>query len=164
MSFDAHASWDNLDTAQTMETRRFLLAGRFAAVLGVLAMRGGLRAAAWAAHDFLWLYPTLRRNCPWHGEVLTHFHTAERSAWLTIDDGPEPESTPRILDLLAHLGRGLGIPQRAKALAPMLPIVPTSFSSLERKRSDFLRSAAESSPRGTRSKTTPIPTPPGFGG
>jgi peptidoglycan/xylan/chitin deacetylase (PgdA/CDA1 family) len=87
-----------------METRRFLLAGRFAAVLGVLAMRGRLRAAAWAAHDFLWLYPTLRRNCPWHGEVLTHFHTAERSAWLTIDDGPEPESTPRILDLLAQHG------------------------------------------------------------
>jgi peptidoglycan-N-acetylglucosamine deacetylase len=84
-----------------METRQLLLAGRFAAVLGVLMMRGRPRAVAWGAHDFLWLYPTLRRNCSWHGEVFTRFHTAESLAWLTIDDGPEPESTPRILDLLA---------------------------------------------------------------
>ena len=78
-----------------------VLAGRLAAVLGVLAMRGRARAIAWGTHDFLWLYPTLRRNCPWHGEVLTHFHTSERAVWLTIDDGPDAEGTPKILDLLA---------------------------------------------------------------
>jgi peptidoglycan/xylan/chitin deacetylase (PgdA/CDA1 family) len=64
-------------------------------------MRGRARAIAWGAHDFLWLYPTLRRNCTWHGEVLTHFRTPERAVWLTIDDGPDAESTPKILDLLA---------------------------------------------------------------
>lgn len=78
-----------------------VLAVRLAAVLGVLSMRGRARAIAWGLHDFLWLYPTLRRNCPWHGEVLTRFDTAERLIWLTIDDGPDAEGTPRILDLLA---------------------------------------------------------------
>jgi peptidoglycan/xylan/chitin deacetylase (PgdA/CDA1 family) len=87
-----------------METRHLVLAGRLAAVLGVLAMRGRARAVAWGAHDFLWLYPTLRRNCSWHGEVLTHFRTQERAVWLTIDDGPEPGGTPKILYLLAKHG------------------------------------------------------------
>lgn len=87
-----------------METRYLVLAGRIAAVLGVLAMRGRARAMAWAAHDFLWLYPTLRRNCAWHGEVLTYFKTSERAIWLTIDDGPDAENTPRILDVLAEHG------------------------------------------------------------
>ena len=64
-------------------------------------MRGRARAIAWGTHDFLWLYPTLRRNCPWHGEVLTHFQTSEHAVWLTIDDGPDAEGTPETLDLLA---------------------------------------------------------------
>jgi peptidoglycan/xylan/chitin deacetylase (PgdA/CDA1 family) len=87
-----------------METRHLVLAGRFAAIFGVLAMRGRARATAWAAHDFLWLYPTLRRNCAWHGEVLTHFETPDRAVWLTIDDGPDERDTPEILDLLARRG------------------------------------------------------------
>lgn len=65
-------------------------------------MRGRGRAIAWGAHDFLWLYPTLRRNCSWHGEVLTYFHTTERAIWLTIDDGPDQEVNPQMLDLLAR--------------------------------------------------------------
>jgi len=81
-----------------------VLAGRLAAVLGVLAMRGRARAIAWGTHDFLWLYPTLRRNCAWHGEVLTHFNTSERAVWLTIDDGPDERDTPEILDMLAKHG------------------------------------------------------------
>lgn len=32
--------------------------------------------------------------------VFTHFETREPEIWLTIDDGPDPEDTPRILDLL----------------------------------------------------------------
>ena len=83
-----------------METRHLVLAGRLAAIAGILATRGRLRAIPWAAHDFLWLYPTLRRNCTWHGEVLTHFETKERAVWLTIDDGPD-RTTPDILDVLA---------------------------------------------------------------
>lgn len=85
-----------------MEKRHLVLAGRLAAVAGVVFLRGRSRAAAWATHDFLWLYPTLRRNCDWHGEVLTRFETTEREVWLTIDDGPDPCDTPDFLDLLAR--------------------------------------------------------------
>jgi peptidoglycan-N-acetylglucosamine deacetylase len=81
-----------------------VLAGRLAALLGILTMRGRARAISWATHDFLWLYPTLRRNCAWHGEVLTHFETTERAVWLTIDDGPDERDTPEILDILAKHG------------------------------------------------------------
>ncbi len=84
-----------------METRHLVLAGRLAAIAGVLARRGRLRAIAWAVHDFLWLYPTLRRNCTWHGKVLTHFDTQERAVWLTIDDGPG-STTSDILDVLGR--------------------------------------------------------------
>jgi peptidoglycan/xylan/chitin deacetylase (PgdA/CDA1 family) len=101
VSFDAPAPLAGLEIAKTMETRHLVLAGRLAAALGVLTMRGRARAIAWRAHDFLWLYPTLRRNCRWHGEVLTRFRSQQRAIWLTIDDGPDPESTPKILDLLA---------------------------------------------------------------
>lgn len=60
------------------------------------------RAAAWFAHDALWLYPTLRRNCGWHGPVATRFETGEKEVWLTIDDGPDPHDTPEILGLLSQ--------------------------------------------------------------
>jgi peptidoglycan-N-acetylglucosamine deacetylase len=46
------------------------------------------------------LYPTLRPNSQWWGPVVTRFSTAERHVWLTIDDGPDPDDTPAILDLL----------------------------------------------------------------
>ena len=85
-----------------MEKRHLVLAGRLAAVAGVALLRGRSKFAAWAAHDFLWLYPTLRRNCDWHGEVLTRFETPRREVWLTIDDGPDPQDTPDFLDLLAR--------------------------------------------------------------
>lgn len=87
-----------------METRHLVLAGRLAAAAGVVLLRGRSRAVAWAAHDFLWLYPTLRRNCAWHGPVATRFETREREVWLTIDDGPDPRDTPDILALLAKHG------------------------------------------------------------
>lgn len=84
-----------------MEKRHLVLAGRLAAIAGVVLLRRRSRFAAWATHDFLWLYPTLRRNCDWHGEVLTRFETSKREVWLTIDDGPDPRDTPDFLDLLA---------------------------------------------------------------
>jgi peptidoglycan/xylan/chitin deacetylase (PgdA/CDA1 family) len=46
------------------------------------------------------LFPTLVPNCQWWGPVATHFETREREVWLTIDDGPDPVQTPRILELL----------------------------------------------------------------
>jgi peptidoglycan/xylan/chitin deacetylase (PgdA/CDA1 family) len=40
------------------------------------------------------------------GPAITHFTTAEREVWLTIDDGPAPATTPEVLDLLdAHRAR-----------------------------------------------------------
>ncbi|CAN5481136.1 hypothetical protein BH20VER3_BH20VER3_21300 [soil metagenome] len=46
------------------------------------------------------LYPTLVANCQWWGPVVTHFETPRREVWLTIDDGPDPLHTPRMLELL----------------------------------------------------------------
>jgi peptidoglycan/xylan/chitin deacetylase (PgdA/CDA1 family) len=51
---------------------------------------------AWA----MMIYASLRANCQWFGPVVTRFNTGSKEVWLTIDDGPHPEDTPRILDLL----------------------------------------------------------------
>ncbi|HEX4666705.1 MAG TPA: polysaccharide deacetylase family protein [Chthoniobacterales bacterium] len=48
------------------------------------------------------LFPTLAANCQWWGPVVTHFETTKREAWLTIDDGPDPIHTPRMLEILAR--------------------------------------------------------------
>lgn len=48
----------------------------------------------------LLLYPTLVPNSKWWGPVMTHFATNENEVWLTIDDGPSPAHTLRILELL----------------------------------------------------------------
>lgn len=57
-------------------------------------------AVLFAAH-MLALYPTLNANSQWWGHVVTRFEPARpMQAWLTIDDGPDPEDTPRILALL----------------------------------------------------------------
>lgn len=34
------------------------------------------------------------------GPSICHFRTDRREVWLTIDDGPDPATTPRVLDLL----------------------------------------------------------------
>jgi peptidoglycan/xylan/chitin deacetylase (PgdA/CDA1 family) len=53
----------------------------------------------------LWLIPTLWPACGWCGAVTTvlppsHASDGAKLVWLTIDDGPDPEDTPRLLDLL----------------------------------------------------------------
>ncbi|MBA3832052.1 MAG: polysaccharide deacetylase family protein [Chthoniobacterales bacterium] len=48
------------------------------------------------------LFPTLVANCQWWGPVVTSFETPRREIWLTIDDGPDPVHTPRMLELLAR--------------------------------------------------------------
>jgi peptidoglycan/xylan/chitin deacetylase (PgdA/CDA1 family) len=45
-------------------------------------------------------YPAIRANCRWFGPVVTRFRTPQKAVWLTIDDGPHPEDTPRLLALL----------------------------------------------------------------
>ena len=84
-------------------TRRFLLA--FAVVAPCLAfylLRANLflaLAPIFLSHVLL-LYPTLVANCQWFGPVIGHFETNESEVWLTIDDGPSPEHTVAILELL----------------------------------------------------------------
>ncbi len=50
--------------------------------------------------DFFLLYqllvPSSQQLCP----AFTRFETPRQEIWLTIDDGPDPDDTPRILDLL----------------------------------------------------------------
>lgn len=46
------------------------------------------------------LFPTLVANCQWLGPVVTRFETVEREVWLTIDDGPDPVHTSRLLEIL----------------------------------------------------------------
>ncbi len=38
------------------------------------------------------------------GPALTTFVTTRKEVWLTIDDGPDPASTPRLLDILRERG------------------------------------------------------------
>lgn len=87
-----------------MDARKLIISGQIAAAAAFVGLRGRARFGALLAHNFLWLYPTLRRNCGWHGPVLTRFSTDRREVWLTIDDGPDPRDTPDILDLLARHG------------------------------------------------------------
>jgi peptidoglycan/xylan/chitin deacetylase (PgdA/CDA1 family) len=46
------------------------------------------------------VYPAIRANCGWFGPVVTRFRTPKKAVWLTIDDGPHPEDTPQLLQLL----------------------------------------------------------------
>ena len=48
------------------------------------------------------LISTLWPACDWFGEVVYDFKTSGQTSdvWVTIDDGPDPEDTPRLLDLL----------------------------------------------------------------
>jgi peptidoglycan/xylan/chitin deacetylase (PgdA/CDA1 family) len=50
----------------------------------------------------LLLYATLVPNCQWWGPVIRSFHTTQPEVWITIDDGPSPVHTAKILDLLEH--------------------------------------------------------------
>lgn len=45
-------------------------------------------------------YGTFVPNAPLFGPVVTGFPGAPDEVWLTIDDGPDPADTPRILDAL----------------------------------------------------------------
>ena len=51
-----------------------------------------------------WLYATLMPDCSWWGPMFHRLSATNRKeVWLTIDDGPDPEDTPKLLDLLdAH--------------------------------------------------------------
>src|SRR5215468_758871 len=68
--------------------------------LGTIAFYPGIALGVLFISHLLLLYPTLVANCQWWGPVITHFETPRREVWLTIDDGPNPVHTPRMLALL----------------------------------------------------------------
>lgn len=85
--------------------RRFLIGCAIAAPFVVIAL-GALGADILVAlaplfvSHLLVLYATLVPNSQWWGPVVTRFETAEREVWITIDDGPSPEHTLRMLEIL----------------------------------------------------------------
>jgi peptidoglycan-N-acetylglucosamine deacetylase len=64
-------------------------------------------AAALFVAPELWLaWQLLVPNTRGLGPVFTRFATTQREVWLTIDDGPDPATTRRVLDLLdSHRAR-----------------------------------------------------------
>jgi peptidoglycan/xylan/chitin deacetylase (PgdA/CDA1 family) len=84
-------------------TRRALLGFAFVApVLALYLSRTNLVVALaplFLSHVLL-LYATLVPNCQWWGPVIRSFATTQREVWITIDDGPSPVHTTKILDLL----------------------------------------------------------------
>lgn len=68
-----------------------------------LAMCFGWWAIAWGALLGIgWAWATFSANSQSFGPVGTHCDGA--GIWLTIDDGPDPDTTPRLLDLLDEHG------------------------------------------------------------
>jgi peptidoglycan-N-acetylglucosamine deacetylase len=52
-----------------------------------------------------WLFWNLfRPTATGLGPLIRRFKTGKREVWLTIDDGPDPATTPRTLNALAHHG------------------------------------------------------------
>lgn len=72
-------------------------------ILAVLG-HGWLGLGFLACAHALWLVPTLWPACDWCGEVVCSLPPGKtKEVWLTIDDGPDEQDTPLLLDLLdAH--------------------------------------------------------------
>jgi len=51
---------------------------------------------------FFFFFASLCPNSRLCVPVVTSFNTREREVWLTFDDGPDPQETPRVLALLAR--------------------------------------------------------------
>lgn len=75
-----------------------------APLVSVALLKDGIVAALaplFVSHMLL-LYATLVPNAQWWGPVITSFHTSAREVWITIDDGPSPADTLKLLDVLKH--------------------------------------------------------------
>jgi peptidoglycan-N-acetylglucosamine deacetylase len=79
------------------------LAGKAAALL-VLGSSPGPALALWFGPDLLLAYHLFAPGAQGLVRLHRRFTTTRREVWLTIDDGPDPEDTPRILELLAAHG------------------------------------------------------------
>jgi peptidoglycan/xylan/chitin deacetylase (PgdA/CDA1 family) len=60
--------------------------------------------ALWLAPDFLLAYHVFAPRAQGLLRMHRRFATTKREVWLTIDDGPDPDDTPRLLELLAAHG------------------------------------------------------------
>jgi peptidoglycan/xylan/chitin deacetylase (PgdA/CDA1 family) len=79
------------------------LAGKIAAILvGWTAPAAAL--ALWFLPDALLAYHMFSPRAQGLVRMHRRFSTARPEVWLTVDDGPDPEDTPRILELLAAHG------------------------------------------------------------
>jgi peptidoglycan/xylan/chitin deacetylase (PgdA/CDA1 family) len=84
-------------------TRPFILGFAILAALfflAAVAFHPWIALAVLFVSHILLLIPTLVANCQWWGPVVTHFETSRPEVWLTIDDGPDPIHTPRMLEIL----------------------------------------------------------------
>lgn len=81
------------------------------ALFAFAAVAPFISAALWRHHlaialaplflsHLLSLYATLGPGCQWWGPVVQSFATREREVWITIDDGPSPDHTLRLLEIL----------------------------------------------------------------
>jgi peptidoglycan/xylan/chitin deacetylase (PgdA/CDA1 family) len=71
-----------------------------ALALWLIAGSGAVGLLIWATVDIFLLYNLFVPSGQGFGQVVTRFKTEKNEIWLTIDDGPCPEDTPRILDAL----------------------------------------------------------------
>ncbi len=73
--------------------------------VGALWLWSPIAAGAhFAGTHVLALYGALRANSQIFGNVVRRFATTEREAWITIDDGPFPEDTAALLEVLERQG------------------------------------------------------------
>ena len=84
--------------------RRLLLVANILAPVGFLgalaAGEGTPGLAALVVVHAATLWATLFPGCSWWGPQVSGFATDQNHVWLTIDDGPDPEDTPVLLDAL----------------------------------------------------------------
>ena len=79
------------------------ISGKVAALCFVRSAPG-LALALWFVPDGLLAYFLFYPHAQGLVTVYRRFRTRQREVWLTIDDGPDPEDTPRILHLLKQHG------------------------------------------------------------
>lgn len=83
--------------------RRLTLGSVLAGVvlaIAVFPQHPWIAVVLFLAPQALIVYGTLRPTSQLLGEAITDFEPRGREVWLTIDDGPDPVDTPKILDLL----------------------------------------------------------------
>ena len=68
----------------------------------ILCDQIGISLALFLFSGVLFFIPTLLPSDSLFGPIITQFPTSRKELWLTIDDGPDPQDTPCLLDLLDH--------------------------------------------------------------